>query len=63
MVVANARHTVRASSAVDGNYPIEIQAAIVETVGQVDRVGMQGRNQVRTRREVLRPARMYERSS
>lgn len=60
MVIADARQTISTSCPVNGNDSVEIQAAVVEAVGQVDGVGTQQRDQVRTRLKVLRPTGIYE---
>jgi hypothetical protein len=59
MIKAQARHTVRAGCTCNGK-PIEIQAAREKGVRQIDRVCVQRRDHVRTRREVLCPAGMRE---
>src|ERR1700758_3932607 len=62
MIKTENRHAVSAGGTCNGNHSIEIQAAVVKGVGQVDRVGMKRRDQVGARREILCPAGMREHS-
>src|SRR5271157_608884 len=61
VVVAEDRCAVFSGGA-DGEWAI-VNAAVVEVVGQNNRIGMQRGDHVRTRRKVLRPAGMYGYSS
>ena len=60
MVNAENRHAVSTRGTCNGNHSIKIQTAVEKGVSQVDRVGMQRRDQVRTRCEILRPTGMQE---
>ena len=63
MVEAYERGVVFASSVADGESSVEINAAVEEGLGYVDRIGMKGSNDVGARGKILGVERLQRRCS